>query len=1029
MPMQNQSAGNRATQVLPSHHARILVVEDNPVTRKMVRLTLRAEGYDVLEAVDGKSAREWVTRVQPDLILLDWMLPDASGHDLVKEFRATPNLAETPILCFSGFVSRVEEVDTAGSGFTDFLVKPVEPHMLVLMVRNYLPHSPRQYAGQGRGRRVLIVDDDPVQLKLLRLVYAYADFDIHVAHDGNEAIAIAESYRPDIIVSDILMLGMDGFQLCHAIRQHPTLNRTRVLLISAHYVEAPDREFAEGLGANAYVAREDGLESILKLTLDTLASDKAPTVTVQGVAALDMERHQRLERQLERQVDINTACITRASVQSTILHELSLVSEILARHTDFVTAMEEILAHCMNGAGLSKGAIYLREGSELQLFAQYGLADSVERAQQIFGACDFCERIARENDPVSLPNRRFPVVQGDWFLERANAKSALLVPIRSPQESLGLLMMYSSYHDLLEADWHAFGRSLAGQIAQTVVLSRTYFTLGESERRYRMLFEGASDGIIITDENLQVIDLNPAVTRLSGRVREDLQSRPVYEALTPPAFHAKLERFLEDFRREGVLREEFPIVSRWGQTRQVQVSITRVAKDLAVNILHDVTEARLAYEMVQRLAYTDILTDLANRTMLDTHLLKTIHAAETNHTTFALLIMDMVDFRVINDTLGHQNGDLLLVQIAGRLKSALWENDLIARLGGDEFAVVLTRLAQPQHVDIVIQKIGQAMLEPFVVADISIDVQMAIGVAIYPEHADNVDTLMRRADIAMYAARDRQQGSATYSVELDRTDTQQLGLLSELRQAIHADQLVLHYQPVIDAVTGKPVGMEALVRWPSPTRGMIYPDKFIPVAEHTGLIHSLTLWVLRKSLQQLNVWREAAHDLYMSVNLSVRDLQHANIVEEILQLLADCNIPPPLLTLEITETAVMVDPTHAQTVLGLLRGHGIKLSVDDFGTGHAALAYLKTLPLHKLKVDKSFVMDLHDDGNAAIVLSVIQLAHRLNLDVTAEGVEDQYSLDQLKLFGCDTVQGYFISRPIPAEAMTDWLRQRPPVPA
>lgn len=1013
--------------VLNSHQARILVVEDNPVTRKMVRLTLRAEGYEVVEAIDAKTARECVARDQPDLILLDLMLPDASGYDVVKEFRAMPNLADTPILCFSGFVSRGEDPNWADSGFTDFLVKPVEPHTLALMVRNYLPHSPRQYAGQGHGWHVLIVDDDPVQLKLLKLVYEYADFEIDVAHNGSEALAIAENQRPDIIVSDILMPGMDGFQLCHAIRQHPSLSRTRVLLISANYVETPDREFAERLGANAYVAREDGLESILKLTLDTLASSGQPVVQVQSTAELDLERHQRLERQLERQVDINTACVNRASVQSAILQELSVVAETLARRSDFVSAMEEILAHCMNGAGLSKGAIYLREASELKLLAQCGLSENLQEAQKLFGECDFCEQIAQENDPVALPSRRLSTAEGERFLEHANAKSALIVPIRSAQESLGVLMVFSSHRDLLEADWHAFGRSLAGQIAQTIILSRTYFTLGESERRYRMLFEGASDGIIMTDENLQVIDLNPAMTRLCGRVREDLLSGPVYEALTPISFHPKLGPFLEEFKRLGTLREEFPILSRSGQIRQAQVSITRVTEDLVVNILQDVTEARLAYEMVQRLAYTDMLTDLANRTTLDTHLLQTIHAAESNHTTFALLIMDMVDFRVINDTLGHQNGDLLLVQVAGRLKTTLWKTDLVARIGGDEFAVVLTRLARPQHVDIVIRKIEQALLEPFVVADILIDVQLAIGVALYPEHADNADTLMRRADIAMYAAKDSQRGSAVYSTELDHTDTQELGLISELRLAIYADQLVLYFQPVIDMATGRPVGMEALVRWPSPTRGMVFPDRFIPLAEHTGLIHSLTLWVLRKALQQLSVWRQAGYDLYMSVNLSVRDLQHADIVEEILQILAECNIPPRLLTLEITETAVMVDPAHAQFVLGLLRDHGISLSVDDFGTGHAALAYLKTLPLHKLKVDKSFVMDLHDDGNAAIVLSVIQLAHRLNLNVTAEGVEDQYAMDQLKLFDCNAAQGYFICRPIPAEAMTDWLRQYIPL--
>lgn len=1002
----------------------ILLVEDNAITRKMVRITLQAEGYEVIEASDGQTARTLISQHRVGLVLLDLILPDVVGVELVQAFRAMPHLVDVPIICFSGFISSAEESLVADAGFTDFLIKPVEPSKLVAMVRHYLPRIQESDSQRGHGRRVLVVDDDPVQLKLMCLAFQCAGFAVDSAPHGAEALKRAEASPPDVIVSDILMSTMDGFQLCYAVRQHAVLKRTPVLLVSANYVESSDREFAERLGANGYVGREAGLQSIVDTSSDMIHRGITPEPQIVDRDGLDSERQRRVERQLERQASLHAACALRAAQQASILHELGMISEALARRHDFASMMEDILTYCLEGAGLTIGALYLYHDDRLCLHARQGLEDSEPGAPHIGDEHDMLAAIAQTAEPVALPSDGWSADLAARLLRQAHASSALIIPIRVAQEPLGILMLFSADRNLLHSDWLAFGRSLAAQTAQTIMLSRTFFTLSESEQRYRMLFEGANDGIVMTDSSLRIVDINPALTRVCGLSREDTLGKPLEALFLNQTRPAMLDDVVSEFRRTGYLAAELPLLTQQGTERIVQLSGHRISNELTAHIFHDVTEERLAYELVQRLAYTDALTGLANRTALDSQLLKNLYIAEARHETMALIVMDMVDFRVINDTLGHQNGDLLLVEIAKRLKTALWESDLVARLGGDEFAILLTRLARPQHVNIVIEKVEQALTEPFELADIKIDVRMAMGAALYPDHGEDADTLFRRADIAMYAAKAKQETSALYQPELDHSDARELALISELRLAIQHGGLMLHYQPIVSIATGKPVGMEALVRWPHPTRGMVYPDQFIPMAEHTGLVHPLTLWVLRTALQQLKRWTQAGYDLILSVNLSARDLQYPQTATQVKALLSEYDVPARSLILEITETAVMLDPPRAQKTLHTLREFGVQLSVDDFGIGQASLAYLKTLPVQKLKVDKSFVMGLNDDGNAAIVLSVIELAHRLNLNVTAEGVEDQHVLDQLKLFNCDTAQGYFICRPAAADQIDTWLAQQ-----
>ena len=365
------------------------------------------------------------------------------------------------------------------------------------------------------------------------------------------------------------------------------------------------------------------------------------------------------------------------------------------------------------------------------------------------------------------------------------------------------------------------------------------------------------------------------------------------------------------------------------------------------------------------------------------------------------------------------------MQVAGRLSSALGESDVLSRLGGDEFAVLLPHLADKDHIDKVVHKILDVLRPEVMVEGVPLDVQTAIGIALYPEHGRDADTLLRHADVAMYTAKETNCSHLLYSSESDHYNPQQLALMAELRLGLQREELTLHYQPLVELKTGHVVGVEALVRWQHPTRGLLYPDTFIPAAEKTGLIAPLTTWVLANALRQQQIWHLAGIGLHISVNLSVRNLQQADIVREISGALRSSGVKPEWLTLEITESAIMIDPERAKSVLAELHDLGVNLAIDDFGIGHSSLAYLKQLPIDTVKVDKSFVMDLENPTNAAIVRATIDLAHNLGLGVTAEGVEDESALDTLILLGCEQAQGYHMSRPQAVDQLGEWLRKSP----
>jgi diguanylate cyclase (GGDEF)-like protein len=422
----------------------------------------------------------------------------------------------------------------------------------------------------------------------------------------------------------------------------------------------------------------------------------------------------------------------------------------------------------------------------------------------------------------------------------------------------------------------------------------------------------------------------------------------------------------------------------------------------------------------QHQARHDSLTGLPNRSWFYAQtaaLLRTRRGGDSS----AVMIMDLDRFKEVNDTLGHHSGDLLLQAAAARIRRAVRESDVVSRLGGDEFAVVLpgaTREAAAEVAD----RVRETLEERFTVSGATVDVEASIGIALYPEHAADVDTLLQRADLAMYKAKETHAAHTFYSEELDHGHPSQLSMVGELRRAIEREELVLHYQPKAALGTGAVSHVEALVRWQRPEHGMVPPNEFIPLAEHTGLIKQLSAYVLDAALRQLRSWLDAGLDLGVAVNLSARNLLEADLPDHIANLLLARRVPAERLILEITESTIMADPARALTVLSRLSEMGIRLSVDDFGVGYSSLSYLKRLPVNELKIDRSFVGQMDsDEDDAFIVRSTIDLGRNLGLSVVAEGVETQAVWEELAELGCDYAQGWFLGRPMPAAELAGWL--------
>jgi diguanylate cyclase (GGDEF)-like protein/PAS domain S-box-containing protein len=626
-------------------------------------------------------------------------------------------------------------------------------------------------------------------------------------------------------------------------------------------------------------------------------------------------------------------------------------------------------------------------------------------------------------DPVTRPWRD--------RAERSGLRSAAVFPIRRGGRNVGVLILYDAEPGVFDADLVALLEEMAGDISFALDNFEREAALEESGERFRGLVESAMDAIVTIGEDQRIVQFNAAAAALFQVPSANAVGMPL-ERLIPERFRAPhashVRRFGESGEASRRIGSELFALRADGTEFPIEASVSRSlagGEQQYTVILRDITARKRFESRIEYLATHDGLTDLPNRNLIRDRIAQAIGHARRAGIHLALMFVDLDRFKVVNDGFGHPFGDLLLKAAGERFQAALREDDTVARLGGDEFLILLTDLQHTDDVYIVAQKILDALERPFAIEGREVHVSASIGVSLYPQDGEDFDTLLGHADVAMYRAKDLGRGTYQFFTQaMSAGLKQRVEREGQLRHALERGELQLAFQPKVDLASGAISGAEVLLHWRHPELGIVTPANFIPLAEETGLIVPIGEWVLRSACAQAKAWTDAGlPPVAMAVNLSARQFLHQDIVALVETVLEQTGLPPGLLELELTETLIARDVEKVATTIERLHSAGVRFSIDDFGTGYSNLAQLKRFRVDRLKIDQTFVRNLHTSRNdAAIALAIISLARALDLKVIAEGVETAEQCAFLRKHGCDEIQGYYFSRPVPAEAFAEMLR-------
>jgi diguanylate cyclase (GGDEF)-like protein len=715
-----------------------------------------------------------------------------------------------------------------------------------------------------------------------------------------------------------------------------------------------------------------------------------------------------------------------------VLTERAREATALARATQVLVAgrgeqetLQGILASAL-GAVPSLGAAFIASdatGELLHAAATAGdligrgvvarVGESFSTSQGISGRAWRTGQIQSVDDVAADP---------DYLGDRRVARAALAVPLAREGRTRGVLYVERDRRTPYTPSNVRIMSGLADHVWIALESGERRQALNAAADRFAAAFQGAPSGLMISAAaNGTVVDANDAFLGLIDRPRSEIVGRTtaelgLIERETAAAFGAR-------FAREGRLRNVPVATDMLGGTRHFLVSAETVdigGASHVVTSMTEVTEAKQAALASERLALYDVLTDLPNRNLFTRRVREAVAAAAPTGRPVAVLVLDLDHFQDVNDTFGHPTGDRLLRAVGDRIRAAVRPSATAARLGGDEFGILLDG-PSPSALSVA-EEIRRALEPPFDLEGHAIGVSGSIGISFFPEHGENETVLLQRADISLHAAKTTRGGAVIYAAALDAHSPARLALSTELRRALAADELAVQYQPIIALRPGGRTGVEALARWPHPARGLISPAEFIPVAERSGLIKSLTEWIVGRAIAGARDWHYGDEEVGVAINISMQNLRDPTLPETVGRCVAQNGIRPSRVALEITESVAMADPERTLHVLVRLHELGVQLAIDDFGTGHSSLSYLRRFPVQTLKIDRSFVAGLmRDDASRSIVRATVELGHALGLQITAEGVEDEGQLRAVRELGCDHAQGFLIARPMNGADIPSWF--------
>lgn len=994
---------------MPRRRVRILLVEDRASDAELVLHELRRAGLDPdWVRVDDEPAFRANLNDGIDLILADFNLPQFDAMKALAILKETD--LDIPFIIVSGSIGDQAAVGSMQGGAQDYIFKDNLSRLAAAATRELEAADQRKAGAQATQESAT---------RLAAIIRSALDAVVSMDEGGRimawnpqaETLfgwtaqeAVGRLMADTIVPPALREAHSAGLARYLATGEHKVLNR-RIEITAMH---------------------RDGHEFPVELSIAPLSVEGRPSFTA---FVRDITDRKRAEKTTSAHLAVSRALAEPGTLEEVLTRVLEAVGTNLGWDVGQVWLRDDAsgMLHCADR--------WLGPAANAPHFDADSLAARFAPGEGMVG------RVWQQRQPVWIEDlARAPDIRLGDAARRDGLTSAAFAPLFAGVEVNGVVEFFSHARHQADPALVQLMADLSRRMGEFISRAQTEAALRDSESRFRGLFYDVAVGQALVDlPDIVVLAANPAFCRLLGYEQEELvgksgwifthperkgTARGLVGALSPSAPSYQVESRL--IRKDGgEVWVSLSVSATFDETGK--------ARRLLVQAL-DITQRREAErslaEAQQQLRHRtrhDALTELPNRIQLQERLQDLLRDGTV--TRLSLLVLNLDHFKEVNDSFGHVAGDELLKQIGARLQACLRREDLVARLGGDEFGVILTG-ADRSIADQLSDKLSTALQRPFTVQGHSLAVEASIGIATFPDHGTTAEVLMRRADIALHVAKRTPGTAAVYSSEYEEAGASHLTLMADLRSAIEDSSLSVYYQPLIDFKSGLVVRFEALLRWKHPVHGMVPPDQFIPFAEQTGVIQPLTDWVIKNVLQQTQQWHRAGHDLGVAVNISMRNLLDPGLPDRIALLLDETPARSrggvQLLSLEITEGVLMADPERAVERLSRLRGLGVRLSIDDFGTGYSSLAYLSRLPVNEMKIDRSFILGIAEDpSKAAIVRAALDLGHNLRLEVVAEGVEDQRTWDLLFALGCDTAQGYYMSRPMPAEAVLPWLLNSP----